>query len=726
MSEPHAAEPFLVAGWLVDPRANELSRSGATHRLEPKVMDVLVALAERAGEPITREALLERVWPGVFVSESALSRCVSQLRKLFDDDPREPAVIETLSKVGYRLVAPVGPAYSGDSLSARSPASDGVPPGVSEVTLSVAPYASAARPPRRRMLLAGAAVATALLTVGPAVVLSGRLDRAPAPAIVTPITTTRNPETNPAPSPDGSRVAFAGSGAEEGNQDIYVQVLGASAPLRLTTDPDVDSAPAWSPDGREIAFIRCAGIGQCAIRVVSALGGDERRLLDGVAGWGGLAWSPDGRTLAYGAPEPEGQQTAGGPAQPRRASLWLLDIATGRTRRLTTPPRGVRGDGQPRFSPNGSLVAFRRDIGPGFADLHVVPTPGGSPRALTDDGRFLAGHTWTADGRSVVFSSDRNGLFQLWSVAAAGGAPVLLRGVPTRDPGGPAVAQGGRLLFEEWDFETDIWRVTPGAPAAQLVTSTWRDLHPHASSDGRLAFASDRSGAWEIWTTLPDGTSPARLTRLEGPAALHPRWSPDGRRIAFEVRDAGRAGVFVVDADGGIPRAVTPEGMDAIVPRWSRDGRALYVSSRRAGRWEIWRVPLSGGEPTQITSAGGYAAEELGDGRIVYSKYGGRGLYARDLAGGAERLLYSALSPVDGTNWWLEGEQLAVPVRDAEGVHLLRVDAGTGGTTRIPGSIDGLGGGEATLAPLPGGGVAYTRTMRVEADLVVAEPFDGR
>jgi dipeptidyl aminopeptidase/acylaminoacyl peptidase len=287
------------------------------------------------------------------------------------------------------------------------------------------------------------------------------------------------------------------------------------------------------------------------------------------------------------------------------------------------------------------------------------------------------------------------------------------------------VAQGGRLVFEEWDFETDIWRVAPGAPATQLVTSTWRDLHPHASSDGRLAFASDRTGAWEIWTANADGTRPARLTRLGGPAALHPRWSPQGRRIAFEVRDAGHATVVVVDAEGGIPRAVTP-GMDAIVPRWSRDGRALYVSSRRTGRWEIWRVPLSDGPPVQLTNAGGYAAEELEDGRIVYSKYGDRGLYVRGLAGGPERLIYRSLSPVDGTNWWTEDGNLVVPVRDADGVHLIHLDARTGGTTRIPGSIDALGGGDATLAPLPGGGVAYTRTMRVEADLVVAEPFEGR
>ncbi|HLA62790.1 MAG TPA: winged helix-turn-helix domain-containing protein, partial [Rhodothermales bacterium] len=658
MTDPLASAPFVVAGWLVDPRANELSRGGRTHRLEPKVMDVLVALAEQPGEPVTREQLLERVWPGVFVSESALSRCVSQLRKLFDDDPHEPRVIETLSKVGYRLVAPVHPAFGGDSQGL-----DGAAPGVGDVALSVAPGLAAStavapvRSNRRTVLLAVAGVALALI-VGLALGLRGR---PPASATITPLTTTRGTETDAAPSPDGSRVAYVGVAETGSAPDLFVQVLGASTALPLTRTGAAEWSPAWSPDARQIAFLVCVERAApdergCAIRTVSALGGDERvRVSRGVARIGGLDWSPDGRTLAYAARE------ATAPGAQRRASLWLLDVETGRTRRLTTAPVGTPGDGQPRFSPDGRTIAFRRDVGGGLPDLYLVDTEGGTPRPLTRDRRTLAGHTWTADGRAVVFSSDRNGLFQLWRVSSSGGAPELVRGVPTRDPGGPVTAAGDRLVFEEWEFETDVWRAVPGADPAPVVTSTWRDAYPHAVADGRLAFASDRSGSWEVWTARPDGTAPARLTHFDGSAALHPRWSPDGTRIAFEVRDAGRAAVYVVGADGGEPRAVTPRGMDAVVPRWSRDGRSLYVASRGTDRWEVWRVALAGGAPVQVTRQGGYAMEELPDGRLVYSKYGERGLYVRALAGGPERLLYPGLAPADATNWWVDGAAVVVP-----------------------------------------------------------------
>src|SRR4029077_2361664 len=74
---------------------------------EPKIMQVLVVLAERAGEVVTRDELMSRVWNGVFVTDAALHAAIRDLRRLFDDDAERPRVIETIRKRGYRLIAPV-------------------------------------------------------------------------------------------------------------------------------------------------------------------------------------------------------------------------------------------------------------------------------------------------------------------------------------------------------------------------------------------------------------------------------------------------------------------------------------------------------------------------------------------------------------------------------------------------------------------------------------------
>ncbi len=108
--------PFTLGEWLVQPQLNRLSRSdGGDVQLEPKMMDVLVCLAQTPGDVVSREALIDAVWPEVFISESVLTRAIAGLRRALGDDAREPRFIETISKRGYRLIGsdtavPVAPA----------------------------------------------------------------------------------------------------------------------------------------------------------------------------------------------------------------------------------------------------------------------------------------------------------------------------------------------------------------------------------------------------------------------------------------------------------------------------------------------------------------------------------------------------------------------------------------------------------------------------------------
>jgi DNA-binding winged helix-turn-helix (wHTH) protein len=77
--------------------------------LQPKVMGVLVCLAQQAGQPVSKEKLLQSVWPDTFVSDDVLKRSISELRRVFEDDAQESRIIQTIPKRGYRLVVPVEP-----------------------------------------------------------------------------------------------------------------------------------------------------------------------------------------------------------------------------------------------------------------------------------------------------------------------------------------------------------------------------------------------------------------------------------------------------------------------------------------------------------------------------------------------------------------------------------------------------------------------------------------
>jgi DNA-binding winged helix-turn-helix (wHTH) protein/TolB-like protein/cytochrome c-type biogenesis protein CcmH/NrfG len=139
------AARWQVGAWTVEPALNQLSAAGQITRLEPKAMAVLVHLADRAGQVVSREALLASVWPGVVVGDDSLTQVVIKLRKALGDDPQQPTFIQTISKKGYRLIAPV----------VRL---DGAtPPG---------PRVVGAEPARRTPWLAGAVVAALVVAAG--------------------------------------------------------------------------------------------------------------------------------------------------------------------------------------------------------------------------------------------------------------------------------------------------------------------------------------------------------------------------------------------------------------------------------------------------------------------------------------------------------------------------------------------------------------------------------
>ncbi len=108
--------PLRIGDWRVDPNANELERAQETVRVEPKVMQVLTVLAGRPGGVVSRDELLAAVWPDVVVGEEALTQAIIKLRRALGDNPRAPSYIETISKRGYRLIAPV----SGHEVGAAS------------------------------------------------------------------------------------------------------------------------------------------------------------------------------------------------------------------------------------------------------------------------------------------------------------------------------------------------------------------------------------------------------------------------------------------------------------------------------------------------------------------------------------------------------------------------------------------------------------------------------
>ena len=497
---------------------------------------------------------------------------------------------------------------------------------------------------RRAWFVVTAVVALLVLS---AIAWQSGARRSPPPASrLVPLTTYPGIEGPPSLSPDGNQVTF------ERASDIFVKQVDGEALVQLTSTALPEQAPAWSPDGRHIAFTR-PGEG---IVVVSPLGGGERKVADTRAPLllQTMAWTPDAQSLIVS------EMTS-----PICASLFVISIATGQKTRLTSPPEPSIGDGWPAVSPDGRTVAFARYSQDTTANIYVVPATGGEPRQVTADKASIFGLAWSTDAE-LVFSSDRGGSSRLWrvSVKPSSNPPVAELEIAGEDARFPsfsrsAIAAPPRLAYQRLVENLDIRRaevVGEGTPQHALqssqpfIASTKSEDHPRYSPDGtRIAFVSRRSGTHEIWLCASDATNPVRLTSMGGPIVVGPQWSPDGRRIAFfaTTGPAGTYVTYVADADGGRPSRLTrTDGELQALPAWSQDGRSVYLTSGRSGSLQIWKMALDGAEPLQLTRGGGAEASESPDGRIIYyTKVPeiGPGLWSVPASGGHEELVLKSV-----------------------------------------------------------------------------------
>lgn len=724
--------PFDLGPWRVEPLLNQLVAEGeppvsaSAKHITPKTMEVLLYLADHAGEVVTRAALLDAIWPRTHIREEVLTRTISDLRSALEDDRRAPRFIETIPKVGYRLIAPIRRAAPADDDPGEPPLSEP----------AIRPTSTAAPGPASRVrvaVLAGAVLAMALVALGmglsrgpdpPAVVMV----TTPAPLQAVPLTTMPGFESFAEISPDGHHVVYAHYNAirsdspaagRSANIDLYVQALEGGEPLQLTTNPAPEVGATWSPDGLRLAFGRYqlqeGAEERCTVLEIPARGGPERRLGScGNNGTADFAWSPSGEWIAF-SDRREGDKTFG---------IYLLSTLTGESHQLVAPDEAHWGDRDPQFSPDGSQVAFARSVSMETQDVFRIPVAGGEPVAVTRDRRSVRGLTWLPDGSGLVVSSRRAGSRGLWRFPLDGSSPSWLP-IAVDHAWSPTLSRhSGTLLFEVRVLEAGLQqRALNGdsEPTAWLA-STREDVDPQHSPDGqRIAFTSNRSGHFEIWSAAPDGSELVQLTALNGAYNGSPRWSPDSRSIVFDARLDGQADVYRV-VPGEAPERLTRDPANDLGPSYSPDGNWVYFGSNRTGDWQIWRLPTAGGQAVQVTLDGGYEAQVSTDGETLFlTRFGQSDLFRVPLGGGAElpvaggESIPEAASLLSSEHWTLVGDTLYWISNGEGGRSLERL---------LPGGERERVADLGSVGLMPGLSVAadessmlYAERLRLEADL---------
>ncbi|MFT3754716.1 MAG: winged helix-turn-helix domain-containing protein [Pseudoxanthomonas sp.] len=639
------SERLQVGDFVVDiTRREVVSPAQAVTRLTIKAQHVLLSLAWEPGKVVSREALLQWVWPDTMPTDDVLTQAIGQLRKAFHDSRDTPRYVETIAKGGYRLLAPVQwLPDADDALAATMPTAQAAQGNADAPPLH-------ASPARKRWQWAALATLAAL---GGVIGTWHLLRPAPAPEItpVKPptsldfriITSRPGIETHPALSPDGSTVAYV-QVDDLGRGTIMQQATLHVPPRALVTPPpgDSDIMPVWSHDGRRLAFVRYGADDACRIMSVASSGGEAQRLADCPEG-GAFAfdWTPAGDGLLMGNLVKQ--------AGASNSRLRRFDFASGQWRTLDYEIADDDIDSDPKYSPDGQWIVFRRNLS--LADLWRMPAGGGKPERLTNVRGDIRGWDWLPDGSGLLFCLSGQGMSvfrydianaRLDSIAM--GAAVVNLDVARQSPSMAFTVDKGAAGIFRFDLPA-----TPGGKAARsrVFASSGSELLPSLSPDGHtLAFLSDRGGRMELWLGQTDAPDNVRAVADFTPVPRHdPVWSADSCRLLVIGSERKQQGLYEVDAESARARRLPVPVETPTYAAWvDKPDRLLVGSDSGEGRLQAslfdtstqpWRVLASLQDVALVRF-------DRRDGAVYFTRMGEAGTWRTDASLAATR-------PIDTT-----------------------------------------------------------------------------
>ncbi len=361
----------------------------------------------------------------------------------------------------------------------------------------------------------------------------------------------------PAISPDGGSVAFSFRG------DLWRAPVAGGLAIQLTVHAAHDFMPVWSPDGSRIAFASDR-YGNYDVFVMPAAGGAATRLSFHSADDVPSSFTPDGERVLFGSGRLDARAMVGYPRNSAQPELYEVAVAGGMPRQVLTTPAmfavwDAAGARMLYSDEKGLESEWRKHDTSSFArDVWLYDRASGAHTRLTAFGADDRQPVWAPDESSFYFLSERDGTFNIWSLAlAAGAAPVQITHHDTHPVRFLSVSRAGDLCYG-WDG--GIYLLPAGAAASRRIEVT-------VAADSRHNLVEHVDVGREI--------SDFEL-------------SPDGKEIAFVARGE----VFVTSTKHGDTRRITDTPEQERSVSFHPDGRSLLYASERGGSWNLYRTDL--------------------------------------------------------------------------------------------------------------------------------------
>ncbi len=633
-----------------------LWRDGQAVALPPRALGVLTTLLATPGTVVSKQALMDAVWPDTFVTESSLLEAIGLVREALGDDRRNPTYIQTVHRRGYRFIGELAG-------NANVEVSFAAPPAIP--ALPAQPASLDQREALRPILVACTAYALTTVCVAIVFALFGQHPverRTSRFSISLPYGAAIDPlRGSVAVSRDGSRLAYVAAAA--GRSQLFLRSVDRDEPVPITGTEDA-SDPFFSPDAEWIGFFARGSLQK--VRVDGGL----PIVLSAARAGAGATWTADDTIVFGGGP-------GGGLARiSASASGGLIGAPAGAPVVLATPEAGSRDLrlGWPDVLPGGGAILFTAITLAG-SDIGVLDLGTGRRTILAEQAAFAryspTGHivferhgrleaakfslstlTTTAAPQPMVSGVSRGDMLEgpRFAFSRSGALVYVPATIDERDaplhwldargqlervplpaprPGSIDIAPNQRHLAltmegeagpSVWVGDTTIGDLRQFIAGGQSVSPAWRP-------DGlEIAFAFSKAGPFNLFMKPVDGSAGAAPLSASEWNQFPTSWTPDASRLAFtEFQPLTGADIWVLDVTTRERRPLVRTLFDETWARFSPDGRWIAYMSNESGRWEIYARPSSGdGARVRISDSGGVWPCWSVDGKTIYFSAQGR------------------------------------------------------------------------------------------------------
>jgi len=623
-----------IGSLMFDLQANQVLYGGLTSQVEPRLVDVLSFLYQNQGRVVERDAINSKVWHGQVISDNALNRSISQLRKLLALAESPQPTIETIPKVGYRLVIPESnnsdeeqDVLSRNDFKKGKSQSNKVDYTITKVIMfSVFTL----------IVFVSYVYEKYLSSVDEVKFIQSTLTHSPGVEKLARF------------SPDGKSIAFVQVDQKKGEEFIYLLDVETRQTKSLTHESKYILSLAWSPDSNKIIYSHWNNIHEreCGVSLLAldgysnvteenqVLNCSERSLIY-------LAWDQKSKKIYFNERE----------SFDRPYAVYSYSLISKRITQLTLPKQegNFKGDYFVVGNLLGTRIAIVRYLATDRLRLMIYDTENGELITSNLISEKISSITWFGSQEKLLSVIDKQ--LHLYELSNNSFQPFYFIGKNSSSINTDINAK--RIVFTQSKVDLNLhsYDLLTEKKIADITKTTSNELMPSfANNSNSIAYLSNQSGKFQVWLTDENGKhnkvsySPASL-------GLTPlKWSPDDRQILFQHEDE----IFTLNiANKNIKRIIDITHKSSVA-NWSTNGESIFYSSEKSGEWQIWRYDISNGKHQQVTMEGGYSANQHPNGDLYVSRIHQSGLWklpvdlkSKTGFSRAEHLF----AEFDGTNW---------------------------------------------------------------------------